>query len=318
MDLRFRTVISLCALIFAAGCNGDVFIDEFLPEDMKVEVSGDSPKAVIRFDSANWDIISVRNSAGGAMSGEIVLPDGSSCDGFLYGKGLVDLKYSDGFLDFGIGRHEERSLEIEMNENMYGFPYTITLVVGNDYQTRRIAATLQPSPDYQIDSIRYDWSGLEYHDNMGETVDTVTVSNCGDSGMKVTVYPFGRASRKVHFRVNDDPYQEIFKLFRNGAPEVRIPDITDSLHCTGTFLSYFVYGEQLFPVSDGLKDVSKEILVGPHESCHMETVVFYREYSVPYTIYLSNPGSGRLRTATGILDSKDPYDFFIIKASGEE
>lgn len=45
--------------VFAAGCNSNVFVDDYLPEVPVIQLSETDSVARIAFESDNWDILNI-------------------------------------------------------------------------------------------------------------------------------------------------------------------------------------------------------------------------------------------------------------------
>ena len=73
-----------CVCLFVAatfaGCNDDVFTENFLPEAPLVNLSAEADSVVVRFNESNWDVLGLECSYGDvgtsatSLSGEPLEP----------------------------------------------------------------------------------------------------------------------------------------------------------------------------------------------------------------------------------------------------
>ena len=319
-----RLIFFLSALTFVAGCNGDVFIDGFLDGDMTVSVEGDGGTATVYFESGDWDVLEVLGPGGHFLSGEIYGADGKlSRVDWLMTDGLGRLHYDDGMVDFSIERNTDDRLDILLSENMRPDCYTISVIVGNGYDNSTVTVELQPSSGYIVDGIEYDMENFHYSDNTAEIVDAFTVVNSGSTEMSVVSYPY----RGVEHTFEFDLYAEgsvtlagetLFGIFRGDYSEVPVPEIEDGKPYIGNLELPFKGGVQNVSLPQGMKDTSEKVTVEPGCSKRVEVLVVYEEFTVPCTVNLSNPATGRKRVLDGRLHSLKPYDFYILKSDPEE
>ena len=142
MKFLFRqTFVPALLSLSVAGCNGDVFIDDYLP-DPPASIAGQSGEtSEIRFEASNWDILGV-----GGLSGRTYDLDGNLLSvGPLGGEGLLCMEYDDGLVSFRIERGDYRTLKIVFEENMGSGPFRFTLTVGNLCESDSIDVTFNPT-----------------------------------------------------------------------------------------------------------------------------------------------------------------------------
>lgn len=311
-----RLMMAVAAAVLCWGCNGDVFIDEFLPDDLQVTIEGNGGSVSIPFDAGNWDLNGVASVADGYMFSRIFDLEGNELGHDFGFDGLGELRYETTLLDFSVRRPSDDLLEITLYENMYEEPFSVMVMVGNDYETRKIETVLMPSSRYQVDSIVYDMERFAYHDYFVEEMESFVMENSGDSPVSVIVYPYRKASRKVEF-VPDLYDPDDFRIFGGTVPQVPVPDCLEGKPYIGDTEAEFRPRRQHLPLGEDMKNISEEVTVDADQSKRIRVFVDIEEYSVPYTLYLSNPGTGRTRTYTGTLTSDRPYGYFIIKSDLE-
>lgn len=311
----FRLMMAVTATVLCWGCNDDVFIDEFLPEDRQVMVDGNGGSVSIPFEAGNWNVNGMTSHFDdfGYLFCRIFDLEGNELGHDFGIEGLGEMRFETSLLDFSVRRPSDDLLEINLHENMYEDPFTVKIMVGNSYETREIETVLMPSSRYQVDSIVYDMERFTYRDDVVEEMESFVMENSGDSPVSVTVYPYRKASRKIKFM--PDIYDEDdFVIFGQSVPEVPVPDCSEGKPYIGDTETEFKPFRQDLPVGEDMKNISEEVTVDAYQSKRIRVFVDIEEYSVPYTLYLSNPGTGRSRVYTGVLESDRPYGYFILKS----
>lgn len=317
--LRY-TVLPISLAVTTAGCNSDVFIDEFLPESSSVVVERSEAVSKIRFKAANWDIWSVAGSAQSDMGlmtlyGDIYDLNGNivSHNQPLGGEGLLKMVYNDGLVDFRIERNDYRGLDVLFSENLYDRPYGVQIYVGNDYESGTVEVTFNPSEKYRIDSVVYRWNEFVFWNNSVEEKDAFTVDNTASpKPTSVIVSPFQHAKRTIRIWPDDyfnDCREQIFGV---PLPEIAIPDVENSVPVDKGSSARFVQDDQRLPLPFP-DDEKVEVVVKPYERLRIEVSLVLEQFHVPYTVYATGP-AGRQRTFSGTLYSTLPYKYYILKS----
>lgn len=314
MKFRFRqTFVPALLSLSVAGCNGDVFIDDYLP-DPPASIAGQSGEtSEIRFEASNWDILGV-----GGLSGRTYDLDGNLLSvGPLGGEGLLCMEYDDGLVSFRIERGDYRTLKIVFEENMGSGPFRFTLTVGNLCESDSIDVTFNPTGKYRVERVVYDYERFSFTYTRAETVTTYLADNSASSKpVPIVIYPYVNRSRQIRFYNNGDQRGEILG---EPLPMLPIPDIEDERpvmrDSEASFVCYY-YTAVLLP--EDKRELSERVTVGAGEAENIEVVLQYMEYSLPYTLYAVNPATGKDRVFTGELQGEEPYNYFIFRKDFEK
>lgn len=310
--LRQTFVLVLSGLVFA-GCNDEVFIEEYLPDPPDSIVGQSGASAEIRFEASNWDILGV-----GGLSGRTYDLDGNLLfSGPLGGEGLLCMEYDDDLVNFRIERRDYRTLKIFFEENVGSSPFRFTLTVGNMCESDNIDVTFNPAGKYRIERIVYDYERFSYTYTRLETVTTYHVDNSTSSKpVSIEVYPYVGRSRLIRFYNNADHRGEILG---EPLPMVAVPDIEDERpvmrDSEAPFVSYYYTGVTL-PADK--RDLSETVTVNAGEARNIEVLLQYMEYSLPYTLHVSNSETGKERILTGELQGEEPCNYFIFRKDFEK
>lgn len=317
MKTSFK-VLSFVLATFLTGCNPEVFIADFLPENPKVTV--EEGKSSIFFKSDNWGILSlVKDSQISAAIVPLVVYDleGKRIGSLpLEERALAVLSVNDKIIDFKIEKRDPQRLEVICEENMEDHPACYFIEVGNVYERKWINVLLPPTQKYQIDSVVYQWKQFIWSDSRLESVRSLVVNN-SVSPEPVTLlfrpYEYKEAFRKVECYYDTDWHSDGFrKIFGKELPPITIPDVVDSQPVPGQ--TRIRFGEQEQLLDAGLdKNKEVEVTVRPGDKRRIEIYLCLEEYSVPLKVYASNPETGRRRIFSANLHSTRPFDFLILK-----
>ena len=316
-SFRRRLLVPLAAclavLLLTGACNGDVFIDDFLPDIPSISLTEEESHATISFEADNWGIcnayylpntLSVHSTDLGGNSQDFPFAEGAT--------GIVRF-YSD-YFDLEIRKESGRELDICLCENLYDDPVEIILTVGNEYEEKAVSFSALPTGKYRVDSVAYDWAQFSTHDYGLEEVATISIDNRqGSDTVWWTVYPFRDIRRKVSFFVPGPAWDETHytRLLGQPLPTIAIPDVVDGKPVMqDTRVAFGIQEQQLETDLD--KDVSHLVPVPGGKHQRIDVFVGIVDYSVPYTVYCSNPENGRTRTFSGTLYSDTPTDQHFI------
>ena len=313
MKFLFRqTFVPALLSLSVAGCNGDVFIDDYLP-DPPASIAGQSGEtSEIRFEASNWDILGV-----GGLSGRTYDLDGNLLSvGPLGGEGLLCMEYDDDLVSFRIERGDYRTLKIVFEENMGSGPFRFTLTVGNLCESDSIDVTFNPTGKYRVERVVYDYERFSFTYTRVETVTTYHIDNRTSSKpVSIEAYPYAGRSRLIRFYNNEDQREDILGL---PLPLIPIPDIEDEQpvmrESEVAFACY--YTDVMLPADK--RDLSETVTVNAGEAKDIEVVLQYMEYSLPYTLYTTNSETGKERIFTGELQGEEPSTYFIFRKDCEK
>lgn len=274
-----KTISHLFAcFLLLAGCNGSLFIEDFLP-DIPVEVTVRCGEpTVIRFEHGDWELRS-----------------GTRHD--------FDL------VKFTVERTAPTELTVLAGECLYDESYDFELQVGNEYISKSINLRIEPGAKYVVDSVAYDWETFYYYKDRLEQASAVNVNNQGNTPTTWIVYPFQTAVIEEEFVDMTEERAELSAIFGT-PPEVPVPDVEgEGKPVLGDRYRPFTYGIQRTSIAND-EEVRVRIEAGQMQL--VEVWLHIEEYNVPFTLYASNPQSGYKRTISGEYRYKRPYDYLII------
>ena len=313
---RVARAAGLLLLLFAGGgCNGDVFIDDFMPGNPpSVSIEQEGATVTIPFEEDNWGIHSlgsIYSSFGVQVTdlegNDLYLPMEEGQTGIV--------RTIDDFLDLEVVKRNGREVELTLRENLYDNPVELDLVVGNGYEEKTIPVRVASGSKYRVDSVAYDWSRFFTYDYKAEWVYSIIVDNTqGTDTTWAHVRPYEKAVRRVRFSIPGEVMGKDYytTLLGDSLPEVAIPDVADGKPVVQDTRATFDLEEQDLPV-DLDKDFTVLVPVPGGKNMEVSAYVSVEHYDVPFVIHCSHPYSGRTRTFSGTLSSDRPYDYFYIR-----
>lgn len=226
------SILSLMSVL--AGCNSEVFIDEFLTDSPTVSLSETENEVTVRFDTDNWSIVDI-NYLRSDMSVFVTDLEGKNRKSLPLEEGETGIVHcQNSFLDFQVVKSNSRELHLIAGENLYDWPFEAAIRVGNRYEEKMIQISFAPTRKYQVDSVAYDWSQFSYYDNMLEPVDEMVV-NTLHSTQPVTVcfYPYRNSTRTVEFYMLSNSgnieREAVQQLLEDSLSQVEIPDVVNGV-----------------------------------------------------------------------------------------
>lgn len=308
------SILSLMSVF--AGCNSEVFIDEFLTDVPTVSLSETENEVTVRFDTDNWSIIDINylRSDMSVFATDLEGENGKSLP-FEEGEtGIVHCRNT--FLDFQVEKKNSRELHLIAGENLYDWPFEAAIRVGNRYEEKMIQVSFAPTRKYQVDSVAYDWSQFSFYDNMLEPVDEMVV-NTLNSTQPVTVcfYPYRNSARTVEFSMlgssGNIGREDVQQLLEDSLSQVEIPDVVNGVPgLYGTKVSFCVQEQRLDAGLD--KNLGVEKKLEPGRKVRLEVFTGMKMYNILYKVYLSNSFTGKRMIFSGTLSSSTPFDYLIV------
>ena len=313
--IRTHNLFFLITLISFTGCNGDVFIDDFLPRGHEeITISETDNIKEIDFKSDNWNLYTV------VCEMDYLIANAYTLDGELTHlpfdeKELGTVHYTSDYIDFYVEKVSGNKLKVTLNENLHNENAELLIIVGNEYKEEYIKMVLAPTSKYQIDSVVYDWGKFEiYEGNLKEMENLIVYNKFSSSPVTIKVYPFRKSTHEISFY---DPTltwdKEVFsRLFGIPLPEIIIPDIVDSKPVLNeTKVTFGIRNQQLKTDLD--KELFVDVTIDGFDNRNIRVFNQLRKYTVPYSIYLSNAKTGKHRIFRGVLHSEEPIDYLILK-----
>lgn len=311
-----RNILLSFLAVLLTACNPDVFIKEFLAEDLEILVK--DGKASVHFKADNWGIL-------GIMKGSSISSVGvyaTVCD--LEGKQIKSLPLEEGELavltvdtetiDFRVEKRDLRRLDLICGENLEDGPERYVLEVGNDYEHKMISFTFPSSRKYQIDSVVYQWKDFFWSDNTLELVRSFVIDNTASSEpVSWLFYPYEEVSRKFecYFDAgwNSDRFKKIFGRTKS---EITVPDVEGGRPVLRQ--TRIGFGQETQRLDAGLDNKHEvEVTIQPGEKRQVDAYLCLEVYSVPFKVYASSPETRRKRVFSAMLHSARPFDYLILK-----
>lgn len=297
-----------------SGCNSGVFVDDFLPDIPSLSLTEEENRATVSFEADNWGILR-SDYMNGAFQTWATDLEGNSID-LPLGEGQPGIVYiRDDFFDLRVEKRNRRELSVSILENLYDYPFELSLVVGNCYEEKSVPLRVGPTAKYRVDSVSYDWSQFFTYDYKAEWVYSIIVDNTQSTDTTwAHIRPYEKAARRVRFSILGEVMGKDYytTILGDPLPEVAIPDVADGQPVMQDTRVPFDTEEQDLPV-DLDKDFSVPVPVPGGKKMEVSAYVSIEYYHVPFAIHCSHPRSGRTRTFSGILRSERPYDYFFTK-----
>ena len=315
MMIKPHKLFLLITLISIIGCNGDVFVEDFLPgghEEITLSESDNIKE--INFKSDNWNLYTV------VCEKDYLFANAYTLDGELTHlpfdeKELGTVHYTSDYIDFYVEKVSGNKLKVTLNENLHNENAELLIIVGNEYKEEYIKMVLAPTSKYQIDSVVYDWGKFEiYEGNLKEMENLIVYNKFSSSPVTIKVYPFRKSTHEISFYDPTLPWdKEVFsRLFGIPLPEIIIPDIVDSKPVLNeTKVTFGIRDQQLKTDLDN--ELFVDVTIDGFDNRKISVFNLVRIYTVPYSIYLSNTKTGKRRSFTGELHSEEPIDYLIHK-----
>ena len=296
------------------SCNNDLFVDEFLAEDVNLTVAcGDS--AMVHFDADNWDVLSIDFLSGANFKVKSYDSDGnllSDKSQYNY-HGMARIEAENDYNYFEIERTSERKLKFRPLEMMHDDSYNLDILVGNEYEQRQLKFTIQPSPKYQVDSIAYNWDSFDTFDNEIKPVGSILLSNQGSTPMTYYAHPYKNGvKRTFEFFWNHDTY---VRFIFDEEERVTVPDVENGKPVMKqTQIPLGENGKKIdLPLDSFNPDFEVPVIIDPYDERNVTIWHQIENYKISCTLYTSHPISHRKGIYQGRLYSARPYGYLIFK-----
>ena len=318
----FRAAAAVLLALCLQGCNNDLFIDEFLKEAPKIELShGES--ASVHFENGEWKILQVTTADTHLefpgdiydLEGNLLREDTRYISDM---DGLFKFVHHRSNMIFSITRPAEDRLIIALEESVRDEPVYIEVLVGNEWAQKRIQAILNPCRKYVIEKVEYDFTKFDYYDNAMELKSKATYRNTGDTPLTVILMPYQDIYRRIQLldlkdlsRPNTAVFEaELLPIFGKDRPTFEIPDINDGKPVMKGTMVPFTIDECHLPT--GLPE-DKQIPVEIPAFSHMEVSCFLemQQYDLPVKIEAVNPDTGNRINYSARLSVEQPFNHWI-------
>lgn len=308
-----RTLCTAALLTLAASCNPDIFVEDFMPVTPEFNLDGNGDSVKIGFASDNWHVkylygpgsvdglyFTVRDADGN--------DNGDQCHFEAYNR-FSAVREND-LLALSFSKLGPMELTVKIKENLFDNPYLLHIVAGNEYEDRDIKVTISPSEKYVVDNIVFSNDIYDFYNVRLEPVDEILVDNTQSAHGETVIYrkPYENAHRTIRFVFDQENICNTVKP----DIEIEVPNVYEGkeklefrgektgisereIHLPLTFPTDSTFA---YTVKPGIKRV-------------VATYLEYAEFKTDFTMYLSNPVSGRKKVFTGRLESEVPFASFI-------
>lgn len=302
-------------LISFAGCNGDVFIDDYMSKgDDEITISETNNSKEINFKSDNWGLIGIVCETSDQYTINAYNIDGELTYLPFKEKELGTVHLKNDYMDVQVEKKGGNKLKVILNENLINENVRMLIEVGNSFKYEKIEVQLAPTQKYQIDSVVYDFDKFETDVSRLEKMQNIIIENNASSPLTFSVFPYNKSSHEILFYNLTTVWRE--ELFPNllgiPLPEITIPDVADGKPVLRDTKIAFGIQEQHLAV-DLDKEFSVDVTIDGFDKIKVVVFNVMRSYSVPYKIYISNPRTGKKITSSGKLYSSEPMDYYILK-----
>lgn len=310
-----KRVLCLSMLISLAGCNGDVFIDDYMSKgDDEITISETNNSKEINFKSDNWGLIDIVCETSDQYTINAYNIDGELTYLPFEEKELGTVHLKNDYMDVQVEKKGGNKLKVILNENLINENVRMLIEVGNSFKYEKIEVQLAPTQKYQIDSVVYDFDKFETDVSRLEKMQNIIIENNASSPLTFSVFPYNKSSHEILFYNSTTVWRE--ELFTNllgiPLPEITIPDVADGKPVLRDTKIAFGIQEQHLAV-DLDKEFSVDVTIDGFDKIKVVVFNVMRSYSVPYKIYISNPRTGKKITSSGKLYSSEPMDYYILK-----
>ena len=302
-------------LISLAGCNGDIFVDDYMPKEHdEITISETNNSKEINFKSDNWGLINIFSETFELYTIEAYTIDGKPANLPFEEKELGTVHFKNDYMDVQIEKKSGNKLKVILNENLMNENVRMLIEVGNYFKYEKIEVQLAPTQKYQIDSIVYDFDKFETDEGRLEEMQDIIIDNNASSPLTISVLPYSKSSHEILFYNSTTVWKEEFftNLLGIPLPEITIPDVADGKPVLRDTKIAFGIQEQHLAVSLD-KELSVDVTIDGFDKRKVIVFNVMRSYSLPYKIYISNPRTGKKLTFSGKLFSSEPIDYFIFK-----
>ena len=314
MKSVIHIILSLFLCTLFCQCNGNVFVEEFIPAVTEYTLNGDGDSITIQFASEDWDV------SGGYTS--VYYPDMWT----IYDKngnptitgtqphwnGLGKCQYDDTLLNLEVARDHPDQLCVKIHENAYKDSVSLTLAISNSFATQPIEIRITPATRYQLSRIEYQLSAFS-HEATEETHGHSSFLNqaYGDT-IRFGIHIFQNQYNQIWFENLVPQMSQIL------APDTQVeipyynPNGTPPLTLSQQKVPYSTEYQNL-PLN--YPDLTEWIEIPPYCNQNIYTQFVYDKIGVYYNLYAVNPKSGKERLINGTFYSRTPRqtDYKIIQ-----
>lgn len=320
MTVKSHKILRLSILIFLAGCNGDIFIDEYMPKGQnEITLTETENSKEIKFKSDNWSLNSVMCETNESYTTTVYTIDGKETYLPFGENELGTIHYTSDYMDVRVEKKSSNKIKVILTENLMNENVRILIGVGNGFKYDNIEVLLAPTQKYQIESVVYDFNKFETYRERLKEMHAIHIGNSSSFPISKPFYPFRESTHDINFTSPSVPWDEdIFsKLLGIPLPEITIPDVVDGKPVLlDTKVAFGIREQQLDTNLD--RELTVDVTIDAFDNRVVIVYNVMKSYSVPYKVYLSNHRTGKRLTFAGTLNIEEPIDYFIRKKIVDE
>lgn len=301
MRVLINAIIYILVLSALHSCNSDVFIEDIEPSVNNIELDGNGESVTIHFNSSDWGLITGECSLAEAFF-HIYNAEGVNigASGAPYLDGLGKLVLNEEQIQLTIERKHPKKLTIKVDESIVRPRFSLSMIVGNDYESKVIDVTINQCDRYVLDDISYSLKDFEYYGNGVQFGEAITINNKASTPVIQSVYPF----RDKYHELKFTSYSfQAFSLLEENLM-VDIPTVIDSALVMNGVRAPFSGVEQMIPLS--FANEEKKVSIPPFTNQQITPVIGYDQFETDFTIRAHHPKTNKQRTITGKLRSNMP------------
>lgn len=310
----FKVLIPFFLLnfVFFSSCNSDVFVDEFLENDMEFYIN-DGEKNTIKFKNTNWNILGIYYK----INGQVCVGNVYDIEGNLIKnnvplekiEGLARVKFESQFVKFKVDRLKFDELTVTGDINFNSLVSSFSIVVGNEYEDKIIDFKLKMSDKYVVDKVVYDYSKLD-------TVSTdikmkkQSMKNNTNQPLEYVIKPYENIKRYVYNNLEIGGFSILSQIFGMPLPEMDIYDFDNGKPVfKGNKVSIDANGEITELPFDA--DVTETFIINPGERMFFNVLLTEITTKVPYILYAHNSNTGKVDEFKGVLTCQYASEYEI-------
>ena len=158
--IKTHKLFLLITLISTTGCNGDVFVDDFLPRGHEeITLSENDNTKEINFKSDNWSLYKIVCETDEYLIANAYTLDGEPTYLPFDEKELGTVQFTNDYIDFYVEKKRGNKLKVTLNENLHNENVELLIIVGNEYKEEYINLLLGGLPFNRIFGGK--WGGFQ-------------------------------------------------------------------------------------------------------------------------------------------------------------
>lgn len=311
--LRLALVFVIAAMV--AGCNDEVFVDQFEPSETEVTIKGNGGRKAVGYESKNLKTLSLDLFTEEKPYVEYLDSEGTPINPYCNASKLALIVYESpaGTMKFSI-RVTPKTLMIESFENFSTFNHSTTIRLDYGFAVRFIKVIMTGLSEIELVDISYEMDMMSVNPEAKVVSGKITYQNNDNPApWELNLKPYLTMPAFVEMEPTDVWARSI------GRHEYPVPTFSNGewgLHGTKIEMSFGSKGYYATTAVD--KDASVLVVVPPYSSIIVHESVYYATMSVPFTAVFKNPVTGNEFTTGGVCRVNEPFDFKLSVNDSDE